>query len=141
MQEREKAFHAAMAAADRAVNKAEAATERRFESVNEFRSALSDQAATFMPRAEAHGRMDALSGRIADLKGRLDVAEGQLAAKNDSSSHLMAILSLVLSAVVAVVGGLSLILNRTANEEAVRQAREMIYQGGPPPPGLQRPPP
>jgi len=36
-----------------AVNKAEAATEKRFESVNEFRAQLGDQSRTFMPRIES----------------------------------------------------------------------------------------
>lgn len=48
----EKAVAAALAAADRAVSKAELAAERRFESVNEFRQTLTDQAATFLPRRE-----------------------------------------------------------------------------------------
>lgn len=42
----------ALAAADKATLKAEIATEKRFESVNEFRSTLSDQAAKFIIRSE-----------------------------------------------------------------------------------------
>src|ERR1035437_7368139 len=48
------AVSAALLAADRAISKSESASERRFESVNEFRAQLADQAATFMPRAEAN---------------------------------------------------------------------------------------
>lgn len=43
---------AALAANDKAIAKQEIAAEKRFEAVNEFRAQLSDQAATFMPRAE-----------------------------------------------------------------------------------------
>lgn len=43
---------AALSASDKAIGKAEQATEKRFESVNEFRSTLSDQASTFLPRSE-----------------------------------------------------------------------------------------
>ncbi len=43
----------ALANSKEAINKAEVATEKRFDSVNEFRQTLSDQTATFMPRAEA----------------------------------------------------------------------------------------
>ena len=45
----EKAVAAALAAADRAVSKADFATEKRFDAVNEFRATLSDQAAHLMP--------------------------------------------------------------------------------------------
>jgi hypothetical protein len=48
----------ALAAADKAVTKAEIATEKRFEGVNEFRSTLADQAANLMPRAEAMSKFD-----------------------------------------------------------------------------------
>ena len=43
----------ALTAADKAVNKAETATEKRFEGVNEFRQTLADQASRLMPREEA----------------------------------------------------------------------------------------
>ena len=48
----EKATAAALAAAKEAVVKAETATEKRFESVNEFRGQLKDQASTLTPRDE-----------------------------------------------------------------------------------------
>lgn len=50
-QAQEKAVIAAMLSADRAVAKAEAASEKRFESVNEFRGTLSDQVRLFIPRS------------------------------------------------------------------------------------------
>ena len=48
----EKAVNAALAAADRAVVKAETAAEKLFDAVNEFRAQLKDQNATFLSRAE-----------------------------------------------------------------------------------------
>jgi hypothetical protein len=54
-------------AADRAVAKAEAASERRFESVNEFRATLADQATQLMPRAEAEARILALADKLSEL--------------------------------------------------------------------------
>jgi hypothetical protein len=42
----------AMTAADKAVTKAELANDKRFESVNEFRGALTDQSRDLLPRAE-----------------------------------------------------------------------------------------
>ena len=59
----------ALTAADRAVIKAENATEKRFDAVNEFRATLADQASTLMPRAEAEIRLRGLSEQIEDLRG------------------------------------------------------------------------
>ncbi len=47
------AVDTALGAADRAVAKAETATDKRFESVNEFRATLSDLQSAFIPRLEA----------------------------------------------------------------------------------------
>ena len=65
----DKAVQIAMVASEKAVVKAEAAAEKRFEAVNEFRGQLADQAATFMPRAEAEQRLLALAEKITDLTG------------------------------------------------------------------------
>jgi hypothetical protein len=65
----EKNTQAALVAAKEAVLKAETAAERRFEAVNEFRGQLADQAATFMPRAEAEQRLRSLAEKLDDLKG------------------------------------------------------------------------
>lgn len=46
---------AALASSKEAVQKAEVATEKRFESVNEFRATLTDQAAKFITRKEIWG--------------------------------------------------------------------------------------
>ena len=48
----EKALAAALSSAKEAVDKANAASEKRFDSVNEFRNSLKDQAAAFLPRPE-----------------------------------------------------------------------------------------
>ena len=67
------AINAALLAAEKAVTKAETATERRFEGVNEFRATLSDQAATFISRVE----FEAISERLRELAARLDRFEGR----------------------------------------------------------------
>jgi hypothetical protein len=61
------AVNAALQAAEKAVTKAEAASEKRFESVNEFRNTLSDQARTFIPRAEADLRMGTIESQLQAL--------------------------------------------------------------------------
>jgi hypothetical protein len=60
----EKAIAAALAAAERAVLKAEAASERRFESVNEFRSVLTAQSATLATKEEVGLAIKALIDKI-----------------------------------------------------------------------------
>jgi hypothetical protein len=58
----------ALTAAKEAVGKAEAATERRFENVNEFRATLSDQAQTFVSKAEWQSETRGLAARISTLE-------------------------------------------------------------------------
>jgi signal recognition particle GTPase len=58
-----------------AVSKAEVATEKRFESVNEFRATLTDQQRTFIPRAEYESAHKALTQTVTDAKERLDKIE------------------------------------------------------------------
>ena len=50
----------ALAASEKAIIKAETATEKRFESVNEFRGSMKDQAALLMSRAEAEAKFKAI---------------------------------------------------------------------------------
>lgn len=54
----------ALQAADRAVSKAESATEKRFDSVNEFRAALNDTARLQMPRAEIEALFKGLTDKM-----------------------------------------------------------------------------
>ena len=69
------AVDAALAAADRAVTKAEIATEKRFEGVNEFRETLRDQASTLMPRTEYEVQYTALVEKVAAIDRRLTSME------------------------------------------------------------------
>lgn len=59
---------AATEAAKEAVMKAEAASEKRFEGVNEFRGTLSDQQRTLMPRSEAELRFSTQDSRLGTLE-------------------------------------------------------------------------
>jgi hypothetical protein len=69
----EKAVEAALASAERATLKAEMAYNERFASVNEFRSQLTDQAATFITRHE----FQSLCADVGKLVSRLDKLEGR----------------------------------------------------------------
>lgn len=75
----EKAVGNAIFAADRAVVKAEAATEKRFESVNEFRATLSDQQRTFMPRSESDAIIKALDVRLQRMEELARVGQAERA--------------------------------------------------------------
>lgn len=70
------AVKAAIDAAEKAVAKAELATEKRFESVNEFRAQLTDQAATFVSRIEAQSEQRRLTEKLTELTRRVDKTEG-----------------------------------------------------------------
>lgn len=67
MDEREKTSDLRAMLSDRAIEHANAANEKRFESVNEFRNTLADQAKTLMPRQEAEARMHNQDEKIASL--------------------------------------------------------------------------
>jgi len=70
-QAQQDAIQQALDAAEKAVAKAETATEKRFDSVNEFREQLSDQAVTFMPRKEAQVLIDAQNEKVGSLETRI----------------------------------------------------------------------
>lgn len=60
----------ALESADKATAKAETATEKRFDSVNEFRAQLKDQSATFIPRIEVEQRLTDIMSRLESLRTR-----------------------------------------------------------------------
>lgn len=104
--------HAALDAADKAITKSETATEKRFESVNEFRAQLADQATRFMPRLEAEQRIgqngekiDTLDKRlredIALINSRLDRTQGQSSGIDKSWGWIVGAVGL-LGALVAI---------------------------------------
>jgi hypothetical protein len=68
----DKAVAAALAGQKEAVTKAEVAAEKRFESVNEFRSTLSDQQRNLMPRVEVEIMMKSVAEKIDGLSKLLD---------------------------------------------------------------------
>lgn len=78
------ATKAALDAADRAVSKAESATEKRFESVNEFRQTLSDQASKFIIRSEFDLVVDRLEQ---DIKNLVITRADMLTTKQYDSAH------------------------------------------------------
>jgi hypothetical protein len=104
----DRAVNAALLAAEKAVGKAESAAEKRFDAVNEFRGQLADQASTFMPRAEAETRLQALAEKIDDLATRIDKSEGRGTGLNAGWVYLLAAIAAVgtiITVYVALRGG------------------------------------
>ncbi len=77
----EKAVQMALESAEKSVAKAEISVERRFESVNEFRAQLSDQAGTFLSRNEYSTAHQALIDKVEvnarNINDRLDRTTNQ----------------------------------------------------------------
>jgi hypothetical protein len=121
MDDADKAIGAALVSAEKAVSKAETAAERRFEGVNEFRKALTDQTATFLPRAEydaAHvalaDRITANAERVAALElrltSRLDRGEGADAGAAGHRTEQRLNLSQVIAVAAVLIAAASLVL-------------------------------
>lgn len=89
----------ALAAADKAVSKADAATERRFESVNEFRQTLTDQATSFVRREQFEAQQAAVTERVREVAARIDRSEGRSGGLQSSWGYLLG----AVSAVVVIV--------------------------------------
>ena len=96
----EKAVNAALAAADRAVNKAEVASEKRFENMNEFRGALADSARLLMPRAEVEQSLKVLSNKVDMLEHRVNSRDDRGQAWGQGWSLLVAIASMALTVIM-----------------------------------------
>lgn len=134
------AVQTAMAAAEKAVAKAETAADKRFESVNEFREQLADQADTFASKNDMDVRMKAITDKLEyearylnekgtardqvisslelRLSRRLDLSQGEDTGtaqyrgnKRQDSSLMVSIGSLVL-AVIAVATTIITVLSR-----------------------------
>jgi hypothetical protein len=68
----------AMAAAEKAGDKAEKANEKRFDAVNEFRSMVQDQQATFASKEQTEFRLTSIDEKFAALENRIAEGSGKL---------------------------------------------------------------
>ena len=92
----EKAVQAALLSAERAVGKAEIATEKRFESVNEFRGQLSDQASNLLSRTEYLAGHKALEEKIGLLRESQSSGTGASQAVANGWKYVLAAGTLLL---------------------------------------------
>ena len=91
------AINAALAAADRAVSKAELATEKRFESVNEFRATLDNQQRTLIPRSEVSVMLDGVSEKITQLTKLMDALQAERVGIKGGYGYAVGIAGLLLT--------------------------------------------
>lgn len=98
----EKAVIAALDSAKEAVLKAEGSSEKRFESVNEFRKTLSDQTAQFITRAEYAAARQGLDDRVSVNNTKMERMEAKTSGIDGVWVWLLQIASLLL-ALYAVV--------------------------------------
>jgi chromosome segregation ATPase len=104
-----KAVDTALGSAEKAVEKAERAANARFESVNEFRAQLADQAQTFMPRLEAEQRLGQVSESLSEVKSRLDLNAGSSSGADKFRASLIALAG----AAVGIVGLVAALITRS----------------------------
>lgn len=93
---------AAQSAADRAVQKAEISSDKRFEGVNEFRAQLADQQRTLMPRAEVEVLLKALTDRVKASETILAENRGAHKGLSEGWGWAVGVVGLV-SAVIAIL--------------------------------------
>jgi hypothetical protein len=94
-------------AAREAILKADAATEKRFDGVNEFRAQLNDQALTFLPRETFEQILGQYDAWRSTVESRLNLQAGQSAG----SDHLIRMMFLAIGAMAAVLSIVVVIAN------------------------------
>ena len=105
----EKAVNAALQSAERAVGKAEIATEKRFESVNEFRAQLADQSSTLLTRTEYLAGHKALEEKITGVKENQSASTGASQAVANGWKYVLAAGMFLLGLAGVVLAGARLV--------------------------------
>lgn len=90
----EKSSAAAIASADRAVQKAEMASDKRFDSVNEFRQALTDMTGRLVSRMEVDGTIRSITEKIDGIRESVGSVE-KLALRGVTRPEVESMLSVV----------------------------------------------
>lgn len=103
----DRSVQTALTSAKEAVLKAEAATESRFEAVNEFRASLADVSRIQMPRTEAEQANRAMSEQLA----RLTTQVNDMASRSQGISSVWPILFGIIG-VVGIVFGIFMAMRR-----------------------------
>lgn len=93
--DQEKAVHAALAAAEKAVDRAEINAEKWRQNANEWRAAMDDREVKFMPREESIAGLHGNAEKIAALTDRMNRGEGKGAGLDASWGYLLGFVVLV----------------------------------------------
>ncbi len=94
---------AALAAADKATSKAESASNTRFESVNEFRQALGDQASKLLTRSEYEMAHSGLVEKVDMAITRIAAIEAGGKGKSEGAASINMVVMSIIAAVAAIV--------------------------------------
>lgn len=89
------AAEAATACSAAADAKADAATEKRFDSINEFRKLIQDLTGRLMPRTEAEAHAATLNEKFATLQTRVDRTEGSNSGMRQGWTVLVGAVALI----------------------------------------------
>lgn len=95
------ATSAALAASDRAVNKAEGAAEKRFEGLNELRGMALDQQRVYIPRAEVEILIKGINEKIDTLNITTITRQGKSIGQEQGVGYVVGIASIV-SVIIAI---------------------------------------
>ena len=96
------ATNSALAAADKAINKSDIAVEKRLDSVNEFRAALTDQQRTLMPRSEVEILIKGVESKTDSNEKRIITLESKGVGVGQGWGIAVGVIGLV-AAVIAII--------------------------------------
>lgn len=91
------AVQAALIAAKEAVQKAETASEKRFDSVNEFRNTLKDQQLLLMTRSEAEAKFKDMDRRITEISSVLNARASESRGAGEVWAYIATAVSLLIA--------------------------------------------
>lgn len=100
------ALETSLTAAQTAVDKAEVAASKRFDSTNEFRGQLADQAKMFVTKDEYVASHRGIDAKIADLQKRADMLAGRTTGLSAGWAYLVggvALIATILSIAFTVI--------------------------------------
>jgi hypothetical protein len=97
-------------ASEAAIAKAESATERRFESVNEFRAQLTDTIGRFLPREVSDAQINELRVAIGTLTARVDRMAGNDEGKSSSRTAMTSTAQVSVAALGLLVAVLAIVI-------------------------------
>lgn len=100
----ERATKVALEAQEKAILKAEAAAEKRFDSVNEFRKTLTDQAGTFATREAVNGQVESLKADIKRIENQNAAVAGRGLGMSQLWGLLMGAAALLTAVFIALRG-------------------------------------